>query len=93
MEIKAKVRIEVDRTVTVQLPEDVPAGEYEAVLVPIDDGINSQNAENQKWDAEQAEAWERIMKGVEQLQPSPQPAKSEYHKGLIEKYRKQGLNL
>ena len=93
MQIKAKVRVEVDGTVTVQLPNDVPVGEYEAVLMPVVGDMNNQDAENQQWDAKMAEAWEEWVEEVEQLPLSPQPAQSEYQKSLIEKYRKQGLNL
>ena len=37
--------------------------------------------------------WEKLIDEVEQLPDTPQPATSEYHKSLIEKYKKKGLLL
>lgn len=96
-----KVAVEVKggtgRSITVPIPDDLPAGKYAAVLVPVEasaeTGVTDAKASDDQWTEKQARAWERLSKEVEQLQPAPQPVQNEYHKGLIEQYRKQGLNL
>jgi len=96
-------------TITMQVPADVQAGEYEAMVVlnrlannESSNDIRSEVASEDKsvapvsggkWSQETADVWEEIQAEVRQTKKAPQPAGNEYHKALIEKYRKQGLNL
>ena len=96
--VAVKVQVNADRTVEVSLPDDVPVGEYEAVLVPvkklaIESAQSSEAVEREQWDEATEAFWNQWIEEVEQMPRSPQPATSEYHKSLIEKYRKQGLDL
>jgi hypothetical protein len=97
--IEAKVRVNADRTVMVQLPADVPMGEYDAVLVlnsHSDSAViqESSHAENEPPDNLMTEAWEKWVEEVEQLPLSPKSIqKDDYYQYLVEKYRKQGLVL
>lgn len=88
-----KVQVNADRTITVKLPDNLPIGEYSAELVPIEQSTSQVKTKTEQWDATMQAAWEELMTEVEQLPASPQPAQSEYHQSLIEKYRKQGLDL
>ena len=92
-----RVRVNPDRTITVNLPDNLPVGEYNAILIPAE-STNQQNkqqnsAESQQWDEKMEAAWEKLIDEVEQLPNAPQPATSEYHKSLIEKYKEKGLEL
>ena len=96
--VAVKVQVNADRTVNVNLPDDVPIGEYEAVLVPVkklavESAQSSEAVESEQWGEAMDAFWNQWVEEVEQMPLSPQPAKSEYHKSLIEKYRKQGLDL
>ena len=78
--VAAKVQINADRTVTVQLPEGVPIGEYDAVLVPVREvsGDNSQPSgvvESTPWDQDMDDFWNQWVEEVETMPLSPQPAK------------------
>jgi hypothetical protein len=97
--IAAKVKVNADRTVTVQLPADVQMGEYDAVLVlnsHADSAVipESNQVEGEQPDKLMAEAWAKWVEEVEQLPLSTNSIKpGDYHQHLIEKYRKQGLVL
>lgn len=103
-------------TITLQVPADVQAGKYEAMVVlnrAVEsasniDSINNpaaietenltenntlKNIPGEQWSPEVAAAWAKIQSEAEHVELDPQPAKSEYHQSLIEKYRRQGLNL
>jgi hypothetical protein len=103
--IEAKIKVNADRTVTVQfpadmqLPVDVQMGEYDAVLV-----LNSSSealvdkdsihAEGEKPDNLMTDAWEKWVEEVEQLPLSTNSIQEgDYQQHLVEKYRKQGLVL
>jgi hypothetical protein len=102
--IKAKVQVNLDHTVTVQVPDDmkVPAdvqvGEYDAVLV-----LNSRSdsavvqepsyAEGEQQDETMALRWQKWFEEVEQLPLLENPEKGDFQQYLVEKYRKQGLIL
>lgn len=95
--VKTSVRVEVDRTVTVQLPDEVQTGEYEMILVlssrsqteaEAASSVNPNNSESTLDDA-----WEAWVQEVEQMPLSPTPTEGEYQQHLIEKYQKQGLDL
>lgn len=99
--ITAKALIESDRKLTVQLPEEIQTGEYEVVLVlnssvsNVDpaaslDAVSSDAENKQKL---LNEVWDTLMEEVENVSVEPTPVSSEYQKSLIEKYRKQGLDL
>jgi hypothetical protein len=66
-----------DRTLRVQLPPDLPTGEYELVLV-----LNQSPSEPS--DLTMKDAWEKWVEEVEQLQLSPQPISGDYPQHLIE---------
>jgi hypothetical protein len=96
--IAAKVRVNADRTVTVQLPADVQMGEYDAVLVlnshvesVIVQELNHEKGEQS--DDEMAIRWQKWFEEVEQLPLLENPEQGDYQQYLIEKYRKQGLVL
>jgi hypothetical protein len=97
--ITAKVRVNADRTVTVQLPADVQMGEYDAVLV-LNSHVESvivqepNHGETKQPDNLMTEAWQKWVEEVEQLPLSPNTIQEgDYHQHLIDKYRKQGLVL
>jgi hypothetical protein len=88
-----QIQVNADRTITVKLPDNLPIGEYSAVLVPVSQSNSSESNKPKKWDEKMNAVWEELMTEVEELPASPQPAQTEYHKSLIEKYRNQGLDL
>lgn len=103
--IEAKVKVNADRTVTVQfpanmqLPVDVQMGEYDAVLV-LNSGSeaivekDSSNSEGEQPDNLMIDAWEKWVEEVEQLPLSKNSIQEgDYQQHLVEKYRKQGLVL
>ena len=95
--IAAKVKVNADRTLTVQLPADVPLGEYDVVLVLNSRSTRTEAQEPDDSEGEQdkmmARAWENWVEEVEQLPLSPNPTQGNFQQHLIEKYRKQGLEL
>jgi hypothetical protein len=103
--IEAKVKVNADRTVTVQfpadmeLPVDVQAGEYEAVLVlgsSSDEVVlkDSSYRDDEQSDNLMTDAWEKWVEEVEQLPLSSNSIEEgDYQRHLVEKYRKQGLVL
>jgi hypothetical protein len=96
--IEAKVKVNADRTVTVQLPVDVQVGEYDAVLV-----LNSSSRlivekdsihlEGEPQDEGIALRWQKWFEEVEQLPLLENPQKGDFQQHLVDKYRKQGLVL
>lgn len=95
--IAAKVQINDDRTLTIQLPIDVQSGEYDIVVVLNNRSTNKEVQESSHSEDEQdktmTRAWERWVEEVEQLPLSPSPTQGDFHQHLIEKYRQQGLDL
>lgn len=97
--IATKIQVNADRTVTVQLPDDVQMGEYDAVLVlnshPASATVQESNCEaSEQPDNLMTEAWQKWVEEVEQLPLSPNSIQEgDYHQYLIDKYRKQGLVL
>jgi hypothetical protein len=97
--IAAKVKVNADRTVTVQLPADVQMGEYDAVLVlnsHADSEVvpESSHVKSEEQDEQMALRWQKWFEEVEQLPLSTNSIQpDDYHQHLIEKYRKQGLVL
>jgi hypothetical protein len=96
--IEAKVKVNADRTVTVQLPVDVQAGEYDAVLVLSSSSdvslvVDSSLVEGEPEDEKTALRWQKWFEEVEQLPLLENPEKSDFQQHLVEKYRKQGLVL
>ncbi len=95
--VTAKVQVNANRTLTVQLPDDIQTGEYEIVLV-LNNTVSSdtQTPEPDQRNDQRAAvttAWETWVQEVEQLPLEPNPASADYPRHLIEKYRKQGLEL
>jgi hypothetical protein len=96
--IEAKVKVNADRTVTVQLPVDVQVGEYDAVLV-----LNSSSKsivekdsihlEGEPQDEGIALRWQKWFEEVEQLPLLENSEKGDFQQHLVDKYRKQGLVL
>jgi hypothetical protein len=96
--IEAKVQINADRKLTVQLPADVQTGEYDIVLVLNSRSVRTEVQESGPYEGEHkdktmAHAWEKWVEEVERLPLSPNPTQGDYQQYLIEKYRKQGLEL
>jgi hypothetical protein len=102
--IKAKVQVNLDHTVTVQVPDDmkVPAdvqvGEYDAVLIlnsrsDSEMGQESSHVEGEQPDETMALRWQKWCDEVEQLPLLENPEKGDFQQYLVEKYRKQGLVL
>lgn len=104
--VEVKVQVNLDRTVVVDLPDEVPPGEYDfAVWVP--DGhlaeesaeaedpahVRNEVTERDVWSEEKTDAWQMLQTEIAQTKKDPQPAQNDFHKSLIEKYRKQGLDL
>ena len=100
--ITAKALFNDDRTVTVQLPDDVQipsdmrAGECEVLLVlgssevKVKPTTDLSDEDRQKQLNEVFKAW---LKEGEDIPIVPTPITSEYQRDLVEKYRKQGLDL
>jgi hypothetical protein len=96
--IETKAQVNADRTLTVQLPADVQMGEYDIVLV-----LNSRSAktevqksgpsEGEQQDKTMAYAWGKWVEEVEQLLLLENPEKGDFQQYLVDKYRKQGLEL
>lgn len=83
--IAARVQVNADRTVEVKLPDGLPAGEYEAVLIPVKKSSvdNSQTADvnkGEQWNRATDEFWDQWTKAVEQMSLSARSAQSEYHR-------------
>lgn len=76
--IEARVNIDEDRKVTIQLPADMPTGEYEVVLV-----LNNRSAQNTRQSSIQA-AQDLLRKYV--------PAGRSLSNELIQERRAEGLN-
>lgn len=104
--VEVKVQVSSNRTVTVNVPDEVPAGEYDFVLWVPDDSSAWKNSQleanpdlltealtDEEWTDEKVKAWETLQTEVSQTKKEPQPVQSDFHKALIEKYRRQGLNL
>lgn len=95
--VTAKVQVNANRTLTVQLPDDIQIGEYEIVLVlnntVSSDAQTPEPAQQDDQRAAMATVWETWVQEVEQLPLEPNPASTDYPQHLIEKYRKQGLEL
>jgi hypothetical protein len=97
--LEAKVKVNADRTVMVQFPADMQAGEYEAVLVlgsSSDEVVvkDSGHTESEQSDNLMTNAWEKWVDEVEQLPLSSNSIEEgDYQRHLVEKYRKQCLVL
>jgi len=76
--IEARVNINEDRKVTIQLPADMPTGEYEVVLV-----LNNRSAQNARQSSIQA-AQDLLRKYV--------PAGRSLSDELIQERRAEGLS-
>jgi len=76
--IEARVNIDEDRKVTIQLPADMPTGEYEVVLV-----LNNRSAQNTRQSSIQA-AQDLLRKYV--------PAGRSLSNELIQERRAEGLS-
>lgn len=96
--IQAKVQIKADRTLTVQLPAEIQTGEYEVELIlksrTSDESQTPEPDADDRPKSNRAKAWEKWIKEVEDLPISPSlVVESDYQQHIIEKYRKQGLEV
>jgi hypothetical protein len=96
--VEAKVQVNADRTVTVQLPADVQMGEYDVVLVlnsRSDSAViqDSGHAEGEQHDQTMALRWAKWFEEVDRLPLLENPEEGNFQQYLIDKYRKQGLEL
>jgi hypothetical protein len=89
--IEAKVEVKDDRVMSVQLPTELPIGEYDVVLVLSQRSASLAGAQ----EAEEALArrWEQWFEQVEQVPLLDHPAAGDFQQHLVEKYRQQGLEL
>lgn len=87
--VEAKVEVRADRVMSVQLPTDLPIGEYDVVLV-----LNPRSASlAEEGEDALARRWERWFEQVEQVPLLDHPAAGDFQQHLVEKYRQQGLEL
>lgn len=95
--IGAKVQVGDDRKVTLQLPEALPKGEYEVMLVWSPVNQSPANASEPSKDVVNeesiAERWKKWFDEVDQLPIKENDEEKSFHQHLVEKYRKQGMNL
>lgn len=96
--IETKVQVDVDRQLSIQLPDDIQVGEYDAVLVinsrsNQEEALEPHNSESGQSDKVIAERWRKWFDEVDQLPIKENSAGKNFHQHLVEKYRKQGLNL
>jgi hypothetical protein len=97
--IEAKVEVKDDRVMSVQLPTNLPIGEYDVVLVlsqrsdlAVVEG--SGDIEGEQPDHLMTEAWAQWVAELETLPLSSNSIQAgDYQQHLVEKYRKQGLEL
>ncbi|PZD74019.1 hypothetical protein C1752_01863 [Acaryochloris thomasi RCC1774] len=93
--IKTKAQINTDRTLTVQLPADLQVGEYDVVVV-LDKSSKKQVEPHILQAVEEvplADRWEQWFDEVEKLPLKENVEEQSFHEILVEKYRKQGLEL
>ncbi|MGB7412624.1 MAG: hypothetical protein WA902_00310 [Thermosynechococcaceae cyanobacterium] len=96
--IKTKAHINTDRTLTVQLPADLQVGEYDVTLSVNSRSIEGEviaapTLERERTDKTMSEAWEQWFDEVEKLPLKETVEEKSFHEILVEKYRKQGLEL
>lgn len=96
--VEAKVQVNADRTVTLQLPADVQMGEYDVVLVlnscSDSGGVqDSSHAEGEQQDKTMALRWKKWFEEVDRLPLLENPEEGNFQQYLVDKYRKQGLDL
>jgi hypothetical protein len=89
--IEARVKVGGDRKLTIDLPDTVLTGEYEVVVI-----LNHRSAVADEGDDRAdpiARRWEKWFEQVDQLPLLDNPEEGDFQQHLIEKYRKQGLEL
>jgi hypothetical protein len=95
--IETKVQVNADHMLTVQLPVDVQMGEYDAVLVLNSSSEQSvqesDHSEDEQEDKTVALRWKKFFKEVDQLPILENREEGDFQQHLVEKYRKQGLEL
>ncbi|MCY7277651.1 MAG: hypothetical protein LH702_28920 [Phormidesmis sp. CAN_BIN44] len=94
--IEAKVQIGDDRKLVIDLPNSVSTGEYQVVLVLQPRSVAPETAVETEDDPIANTAAERWKKWFEEMDQLPLPetvGEGDFQQHLIEKYRKQGLEL
>jgi len=91
--IKTKISVGSDRHLSLQLPQDLPPGDYE-VLVVLEHANQSEFPSQTPLDR----AWEKWVKEIQTmplLEPPQNPSSEpdDYESYLLKKYRNQGLEL
>ena len=89
--IKTTTTINKDRHLLIQLPSDLPIGNYEVLIV-----LEPKTQEMSNDAIEQV--WENWVKEVQQMSltvesSNQNPPQNDYETQLLEKYRRQGLEL
>ena len=95
--IGAKVQIGDGHKLTLQLPESVSEGEYEVVLV-LNNLAESRDKTSEQNEVEQVKdsitlRWQKWFDEVNKLPLKENPKEEDFQQYLVEKYRKQGLDL
>ena len=87
--IQTNNQINSDRKLSIELPDNFPLGDYEVLIV-----LNPKESKEQPNESQtMTNAWENWVKEVKQLSPLPHSEPKNYQQHLLEKYRKQGLEL
>ena len=88
--IGAKVRVGDDRKITLQLPEALPQGEYEVMVVlnPVDkassDALEADGEETEEKSI--AERWKKWFEAVDQLPLKEDSEEKSFHQHLVDEH-------
>ncbi len=95
IETKAQVDDARMLTITMEVPSDVPVGEYEVMVVLNSLVASGPSLSDQKTDEEKSRSkrWQKWFEEVDQLPLKADGEDKTFHQILVEKYRKQGLDL
>lgn len=93
--VETKVQVCATRQVIMQLPRDIPVGEYDVVLVMKEPTEFSPEGARLKAveDIPIVERWQKFFEEMEKEYSASPSVPSEHYQSLVEKYRKQGLNV
>ena len=89
--IATQIHVGVDRRLKIDLPDSVPIGEYEVLLV-----LNQRSAELPEVPVETDSLmprWEKWFGEVDRLTLPDDPEAGDFPQQLLDKYRQQGLEL
>ncbi|MEL6350415.1 MAG: hypothetical protein AAFR58_01475 [Cyanobacteria bacterium J06627_28] len=95
IETKAQVDTASVLTITTQVPVDVQAGEYEVMVVlnPVKSNNSEQFVQDNNEKESRVERWQKWFEAVDQLPLEQDSSDKSFEAILVDKYRKQGLDL